>query len=93
MRTAAKRDRNEPEIVAALEAAGYAVQRLSDPGVPDLLVCDDARLWTGAVLKLWLLEVKMPGESLTPTQRKWHAAWPGRVAIVHSPAEALEAVR
>lgn len=94
---AKQRDRNEQSIVDALVAAGAAVQKLGEPGVPDLLVsfCD----------VLSLLEVKNPdakgggkyntGEgSLTATQTKWWAKWKGKKPIVvQTPAEALEAIR
>jgi len=93
VRTAAKRDTNERAIIEALETAGYAVQRLSEPGVPDLLVYGWNGRHCGARCEYWLLEVKMPGEKLTQAQVKWHAAWPGNVSVVHTPEEALAAVR
>jgi len=45
MRTKAKRDAIEPDVVAHLEAIGVQVFRLSDPGGPDLL-CYDPRART-----------------------------------------------
>ena len=85
-RVAVKRDKGEKAIVEALRDAGYTVQTLEQgKGVPDLLVCNE----TG---KLVLMEVKQPGEKLTPAQVRWHANWPGRVAIVHSPMEALSSL-
>lgn len=79
-----------------LVAAGAAVQKLGEPGVPDLLVsyCD----------VLYLLEVKNPdakgggkyntGEgSLTATQTRWWAKWKGKKpTIVTTAAEALSAI-
>jgi len=86
-RVKVKRDANERTIVDTLRAAGYAVQTLEQgKGVPDLLVC-------GPDGRLSMLEVKQPGEKLTPAQVKWHAAWPGKVYVVHNADEALEAVR
>jgi len=86
-RVKVKRDGNEAAIAEALRAAGYAVQTLEQgKGVPDLLVC-------GPDGRLSMLEVKQPGEKLTQAQVKWHAAWPGRVYVVHTPEEALAAVR
>ena len=84
MRRAAKIDANQPEIVAALRAAGYYVQSLAavGHGFPDLLACKKS----GAIM---LLEVKMPGERLTPDERNWHAVFPGPVFVVHSIEEAL----
>lgn len=96
MNYAKKRDKNEAEIVLALELAGAAVQKLGDPGVPDLLVS------FGGVLHL--LEVKNPnakgggkyntGEgSLTATQTRWWSKWKGkRPVIVQTSAEALAAI-
>lgn len=89
---AAARDANEPDIVEALETVGASVQRLSDRGVPDLLVC-----FRGA---LFLLEVIGDAKAkkyrktggLTPDQVAWHERWPGRVALVRTTDEALQAV-
>lgn len=89
-RVKVKRDANERAIVEALRAAGYAVQTLEQgKGCPDLLVCNpDIGLG-----RHYLLEVKQPGEKLTAAQVRWHAAWPGKVYVVHTADEALEAVR
>jgi len=92
MRRAARRDRNEAEIVRALEQVGASVQRLSERGVPDLLIG-----WRGQNL---LLEIKEPlgprtppaRTGLTDPQTDWHLAWRGQVAIVRDVAEALEAI-
>lgn len=87
MRRARRVDGNQAEIVSALRDAGCFVEVLSDVGrgVPDLLV--------GRNGKCLLLEVKMPGEKLTPDQVTWHRAWKGpSVAVVRSPREALEAM-
>ena len=90
-RVKVKRDANERAIVEALRAAGYAVQTLEQgKGCPDLLVCKPYAYGDG---RLTLLEVKEPGGRLTPAQVKWHAAWPGKVYVVHDAAEALAAVR
>lgn len=91
----AKRDLNEGPIVEALTAAGASVTRLSDKGVPDLLV--------GFGGHTRLLEVKAPaGErggqkrgaaGLTEEQRSWWATWLGEPpVIVHTPEEALRAI-
>lgn len=96
MRYAKQRDRNEPDVVAALESAGAAVQRLSETGVPDLLISYNDTLY--------LIEVKNPdakgggkyntGEGcLTAAQVKWWNAWRGkRPLVVTNAAEALEAI-
>ena len=84
MRRAAKVDKNQAEIVAALRQAGVQVQSLAaiGRGVPDLL-CSRA-------MRVWLIEVKDGKGDLTPAQRAWHALWP--VHVVRSPEEALRVV-
>jgi hypothetical protein len=87
MRQRARIDVNQPEIVAALRAAGAAVASLAavGKGVPDLLV---SRAGVN-----YLLEVKAsPRSKLTPDEAAWHAAWQGPVAVVYSVEEALAAV-
>ncbi len=81
MRRAAKIDRNQPEIVAALRKAGAMVQPLHSigQGFPDLLV-----FFRGV---LTLLEVKdgdLPpsGRALTPDQVEFHRVWP--VTVVNN---------
>ena len=81
----AKRDANEPEIYEALRWAGCSVERLSQRGVPDLLV------WTPEK-GLMLLEVKTTRGKLTPDQIEWHEQWEGPVYVVESIEEALEVV-
>jgi len=96
MKYAKQRDRNEPEIVAALVAAGAAVLRLSETGVPDLLV-----EYRGVAM---LIEVKNPDAKgggkyntgdgcLTTAQTKWWSTWKGRQpVIVRTVGEALAAI-
>lgn len=93
---ARRRDANERPVVAALVAAGCAVQRLDAPGVPDLLVSFRDRLY--------LLEVKNPeakgggkyntgGRWLTEQQVEWRERWKGVQPIdVVSAEEALRAI-
>jgi hypothetical protein len=81
MRQAAKRDTNEPEIVAALRGVGASVEMLSGRGIPDLLVG-----WRG---ENHLMEVKGAYGRLTDDQVKWHAGWRGGVFVVHTVREAL----
>lgn len=85
MRRAAKRDDNEPLIVRAIQSAGWAVFRVSDTGLPDLLCAKDGRLVP--------LEVKAPDGDLTPAQRETFTAFATAgvlVQVVRSPLEALE---
>jgi hypothetical protein len=87
MRRAAKRDANEGAIVAALEAAGCVVARLSGVGVPDLVVARQGRVW--------LLEVKdgskpPSARALNPEQIKFHERWSeAPLFVVTSVDEAL----
>jgi hypothetical protein len=83
---AAKTDRNQPEIVKSLRDFGATVIVLSTvgKGCPDLLV--------GYAGSNHLLEVKMPGGKLTPDQCVLHGHWMGKIHVVHSPQEAIEAI-
>jgi hypothetical protein len=65
VRTAAKRDSREAEIISALRAEGYTVFPISDNGIPDLLV---SRKGKAAWL---LLEVKSPTGTLTKAQERF----------------------
>jgi Holliday junction resolvase len=81
-RKSAKRDASEPAIVEALEKAGCQVVRLSQTGIPDLLVClPDARMV--------LVECKTGRGKLTPEQVAFIDYWQGKVVIAHSPYQAL----
>lgn len=89
MRRAAKVDRNQAEIVAALRAAGASVTPLHavGGGVPDILC--------GFRGQTYLIECKdgtaPPSQRrLTSDQQEWHAAWRGGpVAVVHDVGAAL----
>lgn len=84
-----RRDENEAAIVAELRAAGCLVERISGPGVPDLLVWAPAR---GAIV---LLEVKRPSQRkrLSDVQKHFRDAWcDAPVYLITSTAEALAAV-
>ncbi len=85
-RRANKVDGNQTQIVEALRAAGCSVQSLADVGngCPDILV--------GTRGQCIALELKQPGERLTPKQKKWHALWLGNAHIAYSAAEALAIV-
>ena len=90
MRTAAKIDKNQTEVVAALRKVGASVQSLATigKGCPDLLV--------GFQGKLYLIEVKdgtnVPSKQLlTEDQKKWHDNWTGSpVHVVRSIDGALK---
>ena len=76
MRTAAKRDRNEPEIVGALLSLGVQVKKLSQEGIPDLLLAYRGRNY--------LAEVKDGDKKLTPAQVDFHALWRGPIVLLRS---------
>jgi len=90
MRTAAKVDTNQGDIVRALRKAGCNVLSLAavGNGCPDLLAC--------RAEQLHLLEIKDGDKSasrrkLTPHQIQFHAAWP--VHIVTTEIEALQIIQ
>ncbi len=77
-----KRDKNEPEIIKALEKIGCSVYQLDDP--VDLLV--------GLAAKCYLLEVKGKHGKLTDKQKDFFRDWRGQVRIVRTPEEAIRLV-
>ena len=80
-----KSDANQAEIVAALRKVGAFVTILSThPKLLDLLVYYQRRLY-------WL-EVKMPGESLTYAEAMIFDQALGVTFIVHSVEEALDVI-
>jgi len=91
-RHAARRDKNESEVIDALRENGCLVESLSQKGIPDLLV------WSPHRHCLLLLEVKDGSappskQRLREAQVAFHALWKDApVYVVSSVAEALEAV-
>ena len=86
VRIAAKRDANEADIVEALEDAGAIVTRISQPGLPDLLL-----LYQNVFM---LFEVKSGRGKLTKAQKVFNADnCKGPLAVVRTPAEAVGAMR
>lgn len=84
MRRAAKRDANEPEIVAALRAAGYWVAQISHKGFPDLVVGRKGRSF------VCLMEVKDGNGDLTDDQLQFFQMTEGSARfVVRSPESAL----
>jgi hypothetical protein len=91
MRRAAKVDRNQAEIVAALRRLGATVQPLHavGQGCPDLLV--------GFRGSNYLLEIKdwqasASDRVLNAGQVEWHGGWKGQVAKVETVEAALIAI-
>lgn len=93
VRRRARIDANQPEIVAALRAAGATVISLAacGDGIPDLLC--------GFRGKTALIEVKDSQQppskrQLTPDQLDWHAAWRGgTLAVVCDVESALRVLK
>lgn len=84
-RHAAKRDANEPDIIAALRAAGASVQQVSGRDVLDLIV--------GYRGVTYLIEVKSPGKKATLGQRETIDNWRGGPAgVVWSVDDALRMI-
>jgi len=67
----ARRDQNEPEIIAAFESRGIKVHRLDTP--LDLLL--------GYNKHNYLVEVKMPNKKLNKNQVKFTNSWKGQYFI------------
>lgn len=88
MRLAARVDATQKEIVSALRKAGYRVLHLHTlgRGVPDLLI------GSPHVRRMWLLECKVKGGTLTPDQVVFHDEWRGLVHVVKTAQEALRVV-
>lgn len=88
-----KADSTAGQVIAALKAAGWAVEAIqgvahrwgSKPGVPDLLCAKEGR-------GMLLMEVKAAKGKLSPAQERWHQLWPVPVFVVRSAQEALIAV-
>lgn len=91
MRRRARTDNNHADVVKALTDATIAVQSLAEVGngCPDLLVA-----WRGFCM---VLEVKDGDKceskrELTQAQKRWHERWPGPLAVVTTPEDAVTAV-
>lgn len=86
MRRAAKVDAKQAAIVAALRKAGATVQPLQavGSGCPDLLI--------GYRARNYLMEIKMPRETLNDLQRPWFENWRGQACVAHTIEEALYSI-
>lgn len=87
-RYAAHVDANQREIVAALRGVGATCLLLHAVGrdCPDVLAG-----FNGVNV---LMEIKNPARGRRPAEQHddWHTRWSGRVVVVWSVAEALEAI-
>ena len=83
-RFARKVDLNQAEIVAALRADGWEVRDMHKCGygIYDLLVRKGG-------LRFWI-EVKQPGEQLTPAEDELLEWIPGRVFVVQDAQQAVD---
>lgn len=79
----ARRDANEPEIIAELQAWGLSVYRLDKP-------CD---LLCGIYGKTRIAEVKVEGAKLTEAQVKFSESWRGNWDVLRSVEDAADFAR
>ena len=86
MRRIARIDSNQPEIVRDLRRVGAFVfpTHTLGRGFPDLVV-----VYHGTV---YLLEVKIPGGTLTPDEQKFYEDSQGAPYIVRSSEDALRVI-
>jgi Holliday junction resolvase len=85
MRRAAKRDLVEPEIVQALERAGWVVDRISGEDLPDLLLSRRGFLCVA--------EVKTGKAKLRPGQQKFRDRFQGPFVELRTVQDALNLSR
>lgn len=81
---ARRTDRNQSEIVESLRQCGASVADLHTlgHGCPDILIG-----WHGRNL---LAEIKSSDRgTLTESERAWHIAWRGQIAVIRSIDDAL----
>lgn len=83
-RRAAKRDRNEADIIQALVAVGATVAQVSEGGLPDLLV--------GFRGHNYLIEVKAERGKLTPEQFDFFERWRGHCDVARTVEDALRII-
>lgn len=86
MRRAAKVDKNQAAITAALRAAGASVQLLHSQGhgCPDALI--------GYRGRNYLLEFKRAKGKTNALQDQWILGWRGQIAVAHTEDEALHTI-
>lgn len=82
----ARRDANEPLIIAAFEAMGCLVHRMDTP--VDLLVLLPG---VGGTTGLRLVEVKTRKGTLTEDQKRFAQYWP--IHVIRNPDEAIALVQ
>lgn len=95
-----RKDGNHDEIAAALHKAGWQIMDthamkgdnalnvegwFNNPG--DLIVCNYNRIGAPVVV---LVECKMPGEGLRPSQKRLKSSWFGPTVVAYSKEGALQ---
>ena len=82
-----RKDGNQDIIVAALRKVGASVviTHTLGHGMVDIIAA-----FMGVN---YLIEIKQPGETLTPDEQAFFEAWHGQKAIAYSPEEAIKIVR
>lgn len=84
-RKAARRDKNESDIIAGLARLnGVTIRQISGAGVPDLLI--------GYRGQNFLLEVKTETGKLTPAQIDFFDTWNGQKAVVRTLEDAKRVI-
>ncbi len=76
----ARRDANEPAIVALLRVYGFSVEHMDHPA--DLLI--------GRNGQTWIAEVKSAKGKFTSLQSQFYDAWRGNVLILRSEADVVD---
>lgn len=86
MRTAAKVDANQSQIVTALRQMGARVQVLSHvgKGFPDLLILYRSKL---ALIELKNGDMPASRRKLTPDEARWHEEWADAPLFIISSVE------
>jgi hypothetical protein len=90
LRYASKVDRNQAAIVRELRGLGFQVDLVHRlKGLYDLVVT--GRMGSGAIRTL-RVEVKMPGEDLSPDEKEYWAAnmFPETLIIAHDTEQVME---
>lgn len=91
MRTAAKIDANQPEIVRGLRQVGASVLHLHElgQGAPDILVG-----FRGMNVLMEIKDGSKPpyAQRLTSFEEDWQDRWMGQVIVVRTVTEALRAI-
>lgn len=92
MKYAARIDRNQPEIVAALRKLGATVLHLHTigKGAPDILIGYQGK---NALVELKDGNKPPSDRKLTPDEKKFHAEWRGQVAVIESVDEAIAFIK